>query len=1015
MTSSPSPRTSIRAATISSRKARRSNSFPSLASLNPFRAKSAPEPSRPCEPFLVAPGIWSTDATAKVFGYLETDAKTEATGNRRLARSQSAGPDKRNNSPTPSSRSLFGGKSLLNRYKEVHKDDGTDDFSKRTHRQKRESWERERQQGRDEARLERETSQWYARRGRMRTVSQDDELTERGANPRTGVVSPYVTSDGSADGGDNDYIDKGYTNNPLRSTNRRTSDGRWQQTGGSWSFVERSIPSPTRLHPNDSPIRQVSVKKIQDKLLAQMPGADSPEPDNMSTQQIRRYQQSVERAYDLAGGSHAMLDPATLPTPRQSSPAFGTEGPSTPPNKLHKIRRKEVGSALQPQKSDDTMIVNHKQQSASARPPPIRMPSSDRQKVRIMSPSMAALGAMPRTPLDVEASFLGPHQHCCRTVSAGQFQSTLPLSPQTNQQALRHQPQSRDQKQSPPEASSAPRASSPTLSQSLPRLQFLHPSHFANLDSLSYRRPSHLLPPSLRSGPQKRQLVEDAATITTTTTLGKTMQRPVMQRLEGRNTVPRAKCRNLEDQMRSPEKSPSQIPLIKIFKPSLPTKSTGDNENARSSACLQTLSHQSLPSHKSHQVDLARASHHRGDQERSSLPPLPLSQSQAPSNQSQTQSGQRDGLSDGLRVISSKSVGPTKQVKDIPNTITDPIHPTLPYPGDRNLDGAERHVPKASLHHGNRQSSQNHRNISPPASKGCEISRSFASISKAKMNEVEQSSQVPNQGSTTAIDAAIHGARAATLGQGQRRRHLQNEIESRKRAGQNVSRDRRSNVRGAYGIVSDQAQQSQEADGIGITQTLDHQDQNISALGNGTAINTTARREEPLALTRSPPNSEGGVCFAGNWAQDDLENTDTQSMTTLSTNAEELLSRRRSLLRRSQELAHWLASIESISLPESYLEFAQHSLWQMIVHVASTLHYGSPAIRVLMMTDSDKAGGKERLYAAKDVALAVVYALLLLNLAMFLRRLVIMTVRVAYWIWHPFTALTTVIRWCLIV
>lgn len=72
-------------------------------------------------------------------------------------------------------------------------------------------------------------------------------------------------------------------------------------------------------------------------------------------------------------------------------------------------------------------------------------------------------------------------------------------------------------------------------SQYLPRLEFLHPSHFANMER-SYRRPAHLLPPSLRKqqrdGPAKR-------TVSTMQPDGKTYQRPHINRQDGKTSVPR--------------------------------------------------------------------------------------------------------------------------------------------------------------------------------------------------------------------------------------------------------------------------------------------------------------------------------------------------------------------------------------------------------------------------------------------------------------------------------------------
>ncbi|KAL8828056.1 MAG: hypothetical protein Q9191_002811 [Dirinaria sp. TL-2023a] len=72
------------------------------------------------------------------------------------------------------------------------------------------------------------------------------------------------------------------------------------------------------------------------------------------------------------------------------------------------------------------------------------------------------------------------------------------------------------------------------LSQNLPRTQFLHPSHFANVES-TYRRPAHLLPPHLQrpQGPR-------AAPIDRIGPKAKEAhQRPRMHRQHGDTSVPR--------------------------------------------------------------------------------------------------------------------------------------------------------------------------------------------------------------------------------------------------------------------------------------------------------------------------------------------------------------------------------------------------------------------------------------------------------------------------------------------
>ena len=988
----PSPTTSTRAATISSHKERRSTSFPSLGSFNPFRSKSAPQPSIPAEPFLVAPGIWSTDATAQVFGYLDP----WTSDNSKIGRTRSAGPHKRNRSQTPESgrRRPLPAKNFVSRYKEVHKDDGTDDFSNRTHRRQREAWERARQRGRDEARSEREESDRRSRRDRMRSMSQDDQLTERGANPRTGVISPFITSEDSGNGVD--YMSKGCDRSPTTQGSRRTSSGRWKQDGGSWSFVENAVPSPTKLSAREQPNRQVSVKKIQDKLLAQMPGADNTEPDNMTTEQIGRYQQSVENACKFAGGSHAMLDPETLPTPRILTP----EGPSTPPTKLQKIRRKEVGSALKSHnRSDDTTIINPKQRSASTRPQPtIRIPSMDKQQVRIISPSMAALGVPPRTPLDIPTSFLGHPQQCYRTVSAGQFQSTHPLSPQTNQEARHHQARSQAERRGPAEAPFVPRASSPTLNQSLPCLQFLRPSHFANLESSSYRRPAHLLPPSLRSGPQKRQLVEDAATITTTITSPKRAPRPSLQRQEGSNVVLRASHQNLDNQIRRRDRYHTNVRSIKMLEPTEPAKTSAMISNATSGGTPRSPPYPCFPNLEGTEEIAPKANpHDLGDE-----------------------MTRRDHLRVNIPAV--RVFAPTdspQHAEDFQDVTADQIHHTRQYPSTFHPNGAEGVAPQANHHQlGNRETTQDRIHANAPLAKDSMTSKPTLDTLDSQPRPTHLSPQYRSPSNPDGVAGAVQAGRVAMLGDVlHQHQHQSRGPQLRKRGGQAAS-SQRPNVGNARSTASEESR-----DRDGITPTFDHRGEgNVLAATNGNIMGDAVRAKELVPVTELVPNNEGGVCFVGNWADasddteqdsDDSDDSNVPSITTAAIQAEEILTRRRSLIKKGQDIAQWLATIEGLTQPKAYLNYAQQSLWHMVIHVASTLHHGSPAFKVLRSTDA-KVGSREYLNAVKEVALAGFYLLVLLNFALVLRKVVTSALRVVYWVWHPFTAVGVIIRWCLI-
>lgn len=124
--------------------------FRSIVLLSLFRKENPPRPPPYTKLYQVFPGIWNTDATAKVFGYLDSNMPP-------LSQPMDESPIQRQKSNRRTHlRSLALARKLRDRYREVHTDDGTDDFSRRTPHQHVEAWDRRRQGRRDEAKKERE-------------------------------------------------------------------------------------------------------------------------------------------------------------------------------------------------------------------------------------------------------------------------------------------------------------------------------------------------------------------------------------------------------------------------------------------------------------------------------------------------------------------------------------------------------------------------------------------------------------------------------------------------------------------------------------------------------------------------------------------------------------------------------------------------------------------------------------------------------------------------------------------
>ena len=265
MSSPPTSLTSEQATKLSRRHNQRSYSFPSFGSFYLSRPKP-PKPPKPSTPhissdrFVVAAGIFNTDATGKVFGYLDSE-DLKKSGSKTTVFSF----DGRTSNQTPE-HSTNPIKKLIGRYKEAWEDDGTDDFCTRTHRRHIEAFDRGRQERRDDAKRQREENEKRERRGRrMRTVSKDDELIERGANPRTGLVSPFVLSDGSGDSANGGYVAKVHQ---LAARGRKGGSGKRKQNSQGWCLVEGPLLSPIAQSVNEEGSRAVSAKHLDESTLS---------------------------------------------------------------------------------------------------------------------------------------------------------------------------------------------------------------------------------------------------------------------------------------------------------------------------------------------------------------------------------------------------------------------------------------------------------------------------------------------------------------------------------------------------------------------------------------------------------------------------------------------------------------------------------------------------------------------------------------------------------------------------
>ena len=136
-------------------------------------------------------------------------------------------------------------------------------------------------------------------RREMRTVSQDDYLLARGANPRTGVVTPSCSSNSPAD-------------DRMRAT-ELDSSSKWRLKGDQWISLAvgqpTPLPSPPALRGVSGPAKPlrtppklavekfiktaVPIRDRHDNFVASVPSADAPSPPTLSTRQIADFQRRL--------------------------------------------------------------------------------------------------------------------------------------------------------------------------------------------------------------------------------------------------------------------------------------------------------------------------------------------------------------------------------------------------------------------------------------------------------------------------------------------------------------------------------------------------------------------------------------------------------------------------------------------------------------------------------------------------------------------------------------------------
>ena len=367
----------------------------------------------------------------------------------------------------------------------------------------------------------------------MRAVSCEDRLTERGANPRTGLVSPYIIKNGS-----NERDHDGYMR-PLTVTTqekKRESSGRWKQNDVGWRIVEDLEPDPSI--------------QIMTHTPSQIQGGTA-DPDSVHLRD-HRSQNHVTEEIKCEYIAMSELTPLLTMCSR-----LAIEGLSSPSNRPQQIPRKLVRSGHHVGWLAESLAAR-KQARVSTVLATMKINQDSRKRSPLCSPR----------PVPLER----PSPAYCKQDFVSDSLSSDPLARKTTPQTSTLEPehdlllQGPCHLENPRNGISTPncRCLPPLSSQRIAQLPFLDPFDFANL-GLSYRRPAELLPTRLKCQRKVDSLKDPHASNDNATSMKQQVQRrPRLKRENGATELPQMRKdtrygdRHLHSECGSLSKAPSR-------------------------------------------------------------------------------------------------------------------------------------------------------------------------------------------------------------------------------------------------------------------------------------------------------------------------------------------------------------------------------------------------------------------------------------------------------------------------
>ncbi|KAI4152035.1 MAG: hypothetical protein LQ341_000791 [Variospora aurantia] len=232
------------------------------------------------------------------------------------------------------------------------------------------------------------------RKSRVASVCKEDVLTSRGANPRTGIISPYISNETSEASDGNDYVHIGRVRNECDL--KIGAGERWRQDELGWSLVGSTNRWYSPLETPTSSGAQSKSADSKKKYGSRLLGWDLHQEPSGPTQG-GGYGTTGQSVATGVSGSANIQDTYTLsPNGKSPLPKHDSQSPSR-----FRIPRKDVGSSMDSPRLSPT-------------PRPYGAPNFDRDVHRV-SPKDDAL----RSPLP----------HCLDSVATRPHGYPLEVSP----------------------------------------------------------------------------------------------------------------------------------------------------------------------------------------------------------------------------------------------------------------------------------------------------------------------------------------------------------------------------------------------------------------------------------------------------------------------------------------------------------------------------------------------------------------------------------------------------------